>query len=59
MEASLMASTPVEHGVSTPPAYQPPTLIVLGTLADLTNTGTAEGKEHGGNGKRPITMSNI
>jgi hypothetical protein len=39
--------------------YDPPTLTVLGTLAELTKTGTATGKEHGGNGRKPITMSNL
>jgi len=38
--------------------YRPPELVVLGTIADLTETGLVVGKEHGANGRLPITLSN-
>lgn len=53
-----MASDTGTRGADAPPAYEPPTLTVLGSVADLTKTGLTDGKEHGANGRRPITLSN-
>lgn len=39
-------------------AYGPPSLIVHGRMAELTEAGNGNGKESGTDSKRPMTLSN-